>query len=251
MSFQSEELAHATAASRHPDLPLGRGPRLLRTVRGLLRHPPGGERRREESSPFEVSVVAERAESSWPRAVSRSRPTRRTEDCPSAGRAGRPRRLGRPREIGNRRLLAWIAGAARGVETLASVCTGSMLLGEAGLLDDRRATTHWKSLALMRESFPGVRSSRTSMSSRTATSSRRRASRPGSTWRCGWSPATMARRSRGRRPATWNTATRTTTRVALTGPRIRSRIDRNSFTASSRQGRAPPIGEFLLVHPTP
>ena len=54
---------------------------------------------------------------------------------------------GTRREIGIHRLLAWIAEAARGAETLASVCTGSLLLGAAGLLDGRRATTHWKALA--------------------------------------------------------------------------------------------------------
>jgi transcriptional regulator GlxA family with amidase domain len=42
------------------------------------------------------------------------------------------------------------------VPTLTSVCTGSMLLGYAGLLDGRRATTHWRSLEWMRESFPRV-----------------------------------------------------------------------------------------------
>jgi transcriptional regulator GlxA family with amidase domain len=31
-----------------------------------------------------------------------------------------------------------------------------MLLGKAGLLYERRATTHWKSLGWMRESFPDV-----------------------------------------------------------------------------------------------
>ena len=42
------------------------------------------------------------------------------------------------------------------METLTSVCTGAMLLGKAGLLDGRHATTHWRSLQWMRESFPAV-----------------------------------------------------------------------------------------------
>ena len=59
-------------------------------------------------------------------------------------------------EIKNTRLLAWIAERATQVETLTSVCTGSMLLGQAGLLDGRHATTHWRSLDRMRQSFPKV-----------------------------------------------------------------------------------------------
>ena len=50
----------------------------------------------------------------------------------------------------------WIADRAKEVETLTSVCTGAMLLGQAGLLDGRRATTHWRSLDWMRQSFPAV-----------------------------------------------------------------------------------------------
>ena len=53
-------------------------------------------------------------------------------------------------------MLAWLRLRAPEVETLTSVCTGAMLLGAAGLLDGRRATTHWRSLDWMRESFPAV-----------------------------------------------------------------------------------------------
>ena len=56
-------------------------------------------------------------------------------------------------EMNNARLLDWIGDQGRRVETLTSVCTGAMLLGRAGLLDGKRATTHWKSLGWMRESF--------------------------------------------------------------------------------------------------
>ncbi|MBO1337707.1 GlxA family transcriptional regulator [Streptomyces sp. VRA16 Mangrove soil] len=39
---------------------------------------------------------------------------------------------------------------------LASICTGSFVLAAAGLLDGRRATTHWMSSALFARTFPSV-----------------------------------------------------------------------------------------------
>lgn len=63
---------------------------------------------------------------------------------------------GTRRERLNRRVLDWIAAQGRTIDLLTSVCTGAFLLAESGLLDGRRATTHWASVAWMREQYGGV-----------------------------------------------------------------------------------------------
>ena len=113
------------------------------------------ERRREESSPFEVLLVAQRAEPVVATGGLRVIPDVTLETCPPLDILVVPGGWGTRKEIDNQRLLTWIADRAKQVETLTSVCTGAMLLGQAGLLDGRRATTHWRSLGRMRQSFPG------------------------------------------------------------------------------------------------
>jgi transcriptional regulator GlxA family with amidase domain len=54
-------------------------------------------------------------------------------------------------------LLKWIRRQPGSVRRLASICTGAFLLAEAGLLEDRRATTHWASCAEFAARYPGVR----------------------------------------------------------------------------------------------
>ncbi|WP_312874442.1 GlxA family transcriptional regulator [Actinomadura litoris] len=49
------------------------------------------------------------------------------------------------------------AVAASGAERIASICTGAFVLAAAGLLEGRRATTHWLSTGRFAEMFPGVR----------------------------------------------------------------------------------------------
>ena len=53
-------------------------------------------------------------------------------------------------------LLQWIREASVAARRTASVCTGSFVLAAAGLLDGRRATTHWAWCDLMARSFPEV-----------------------------------------------------------------------------------------------
>ncbi|WP_280155496.1 DJ-1/PfpI family protein [Piscinibacter sp. XHJ-5] len=54
-------------------------------------------------------------------------------------------------------LLAWIASQAQQARILASVCTGALLLAQAGVLDDLEATTHWEDVAALRALRPGLR----------------------------------------------------------------------------------------------
>jgi len=50
--------------------------------------------------------------------------------------------------------VAWLRAAHQAGAHLASVCTGMAALGEAGLLDGRRCTTHWASVSEMQSRFP-------------------------------------------------------------------------------------------------
>jgi transcriptional regulator GlxA family with amidase domain len=53
--------------------------------------------------------------------------------------------------------LDWLRHRARNVRRLGSVCTGAFYLAHAGLLNGRRATTHWRYLTQLSEQFEKVR----------------------------------------------------------------------------------------------
>ena len=114
------------------------------------------ERRRDEPSPFEGVLVAEGPGPIVTTGGMKVVPDHTLESCPTLDILVVPGGWGTRAEMKNARLVAWIAERAKQVETLTSVCTGSMLLGQAGLLGGRHATTHWRALEWMRDSFPAV-----------------------------------------------------------------------------------------------
>lgn len=114
------------------------------------------ERSREEPSPFEVLLVAEKGGPVVTSGGMRVIPDHTFETCPRLDILVVPGGWGTRKEIQNPVMLDWLRTRASEVETLTSVCTGSMVLGFAGLLDGCCATTHWRSLDWMRESFPAV-----------------------------------------------------------------------------------------------
>jgi transcriptional regulator GlxA family with amidase domain len=53
--------------------------------------------------------------------------------------------------------LEYIRNKARKVERIVSICSGSLVLAAAGLLDGKRATTHWRNAEHMAQTYPRVK----------------------------------------------------------------------------------------------
>lgn len=58
--------------------------------------------------------------------------------------------------VRDERFLRWVARMATRVRRIASVCVGTFVLAEAGVLDGRRATTHWAACEDFAKRFPNV-----------------------------------------------------------------------------------------------
>jgi cyclohexyl-isocyanide hydratase len=70
-------------------------------------------------------------------------PTTRLDDCPPLDVLVVPGGPGQTALMRDAPLLQWIAKQGRAARCVASACTGSLLLGAAGLLQGRRAASHW------------------------------------------------------------------------------------------------------------
>lgn len=111
-------------------------------------------RRREAASPFEVRLVAETREVVVATGGFKVTPDCTLAECPPLDVLVVPGGWGTRALLEHRPLLDWITERGATVPTLTSVCTGALLLGRVGLLDGRRATTHWRALDLLREVAP-------------------------------------------------------------------------------------------------
>ncbi|MCG5054486.1 MAG: DJ-1/PfpI family protein [Myxococcales bacterium] len=60
-------------------------------------------------------------------------------------------------ELRDDSVIRWIAATATAARLTASVCTGAFLLAAAGILDGKRATTHWEDIDELRQSYPRVK----------------------------------------------------------------------------------------------
>ncbi|NVN99127.1 MAG: GlxA family transcriptional regulator [Geobacteraceae bacterium] len=58
--------------------------------------------------------------------------------------------------LANRALINWIKNTAPDLRRVVSICTGAFILAEAGLLDGRRATTHWMNTERLGRNYPSI-----------------------------------------------------------------------------------------------
>jgi transcriptional regulator GlxA family with amidase domain len=109
-----------------------------------------------QNAPFQVLLVAEQNAPVAARGGLRVLPDVTTSNCPPLNILVLPGGWGVRAALHRQPLLNWVATQGAQVETLTSVCTGSMLLGKVGLLNGRTATTHYTTLDWMADSYPAV-----------------------------------------------------------------------------------------------
>lgn len=109
-----------------------------------------------ETRLFETFVIAERAELVRCRGGLLVQPHHTFEDHPPLDIVVVPGGYGTRKERENPAVLGWIGRQREGQALTTSVCTGAFLLGAAGLLDGKRATTHWATIDRLREAHPAT-----------------------------------------------------------------------------------------------
>ncbi len=117
---------------------------------------PGPDSRRsDQGAPFHVFTVARSDASIRTTGGLEVTPHHGFADAPPIDVLLVPGGFGTRPLMDDREVLDWIRERAAAAELVTSVCTGSLLLARAGLLEGKRATTHWAAIDLLARE-PGV-----------------------------------------------------------------------------------------------
>lgn len=118
---------------------------------------PGAESRRsDQSAPFQVFTVARTKDPIVATGGLTVVPHHGFADAPRIDLLVVPGGFGTRPLLQDEEVLDWIRRTAAAARQVTSVCTGALLLAKAGLLEGRRATTHWASLDLLDSLNAGV-----------------------------------------------------------------------------------------------
>jgi transcriptional regulator GlxA family with amidase domain len=113
-------------------------------------------RRSEDEAPFRVFTVARTLDTVHATGDLRVVPHHSFADAPKIDVLVVPGGFGTRSLMNDAPTLDWIRKVAAAARKVTSVCSGALLLTKAGLLEGKRATTHWGALDLL-ESLGGVR----------------------------------------------------------------------------------------------
>lgn len=112
--------------------------------------------KRNNENPFEVYTVAEKDTPVFARNRLSVNPRYTLTNCPKPDILIIPGGFGTRREMHNHVVIDWIREKAVDAELVLSVCTGSLLLAKAGLLEGLSATTHHGAIDILREVAPNT-----------------------------------------------------------------------------------------------
>jgi len=113
-------------------------------------------RRSDEEAPFNVFTVAKTYDPVTASGGLTLLPRCSFIDVPPIDLLVVPGGFGTRPLLSDEETLSWIRKVAGSARLITSVCTGSLLLAKAGLLEDRRATTHWSALEQLESMDAGV-----------------------------------------------------------------------------------------------
>ena len=113
--------------------------------------------RRDNLEPFEVFTVAERPEPVLARNGLSINPRYTFADCPPPDILVVPGGFGTRREMKNPAVVTWVRTTSWASQITFSVCTGSLVLAMAGLLEGLEATTHHLALDELKAVAPNTR----------------------------------------------------------------------------------------------
>ncbi len=114
-------------------------------------------RRTDDTAPFHVFTVARTRDEIAATGGLRVVPHHGFADAPRIDLLLVPGGFGTRALMESREALDWIRRTAATARRVTSVCTGSLLYAKAGMLQGRRATTHWGSLDLLESLNAGVK----------------------------------------------------------------------------------------------
>lgn len=114
-------------------------------------------KRLETISPFDIKLISRTKDVVVTTGGMKILPDFDFDTCPKLDILIIPGGMGTRKLMYEKKVLNFIKTKKKEIELLTSVCTGSLILSNTGLIDGINATTHWKSLSRMEEEFKNVK----------------------------------------------------------------------------------------------